>query len=96
MPPTGRRIDFVHMPVPRDREDDAFFKPLADLAIGDTKLYLGLVHTTGGIEGNRRRLATALRHAQDFGVATECGFGRRPPEQMPGLLEIHRALAEAL
>jgi hypothetical protein len=92
----GRSVDFVHMPVPRERDDDAYFKPLADLKLGDAKLYLGLVHTTGGMQGNQRRLATARRHAEHFGVATECGFGRRPLDQMPVLLEIHRALADAL
>jgi hypothetical protein len=27
----GRRIDYVHMPVPRERSDDDYFKPLAQL-----------------------------------------------------------------
>jgi hypothetical protein len=26
-------------------------------------------------------------------VATECGFGRRPPETVPDLLRIHAAVA---
>ena len=38
-----RPIDFVHMPVPRSRTDDAYFAPLADLDLGACKLYLGLV-----------------------------------------------------
>lgn len=92
----GRRLDFVHMPVPRDRDDDAYFQPLKDLQIGNAKLYLGLIHTTGGMSGNERRLATAKRYADEFGIATECGFGRRPREQMPELLQIHRSLATQL
>ena len=36
-----RPVDFVHMPVPRNRHDDAYFAPLADLSIGTTKLFLG-------------------------------------------------------
>ena len=75
---SGRRVDFIHMPVPRNRDDDAYFEPLRDLHAGDAKVFLGLLHYTDGIEGARRRIAMAQRHLQTFGIATECGFGRRP------------------
>ena len=88
-----RPIDFVHMPVPRNRNDNSYFTPLADLAIADTKLFLGLVHHTDGTPGTLRRLQMARKHASRFGIATECGFGRRPPETMPALLRIHREVA---
>lgn len=91
-----RPVDFVHMPVPRNRHDDAYFAPLADLSIGTTKLFLGLVHHTDGVEGTLRRLATAQQHARGFGIATECGFGRRPPETIPELMRIHREVAARL
>jgi hypothetical protein len=85
-----RPIALVHMPVPRDRSDDAYFAPLARLRLrSETQLCLGLVHYTDGIEGTRRRLATAERHARDFSIATECGFGRRDPKTIPQLLRIH-------
>ncbi|WP_211284840.1 hypothetical protein [Mycobacterium palustre] len=87
----GRPIQFFHLPVPRARHDDSYFEPLQDLQLGpQTELYLGLVHYTDGVDGTRRRIETAFRHVDSFGVATECGFGRRPPEQIPGLLRIHR------
>ncbi len=88
-----RRSDFVHMAVPRDRTDDAYFAPLKDLRIGETRLALGLVHYTDGIEGTRNRLATAEKHASSFSIATECGFGRRDPETIPDLLRIHTELS---
>lgn len=89
-----RSIDFIHMPVPRDRDDDAYFAPLENLRLADsTELYLGLVHYTDGVEGTRRRIETARRHVGEFGVATECGFGRRPAEQIPDLLRIHREVS---
>ena len=84
------------MPVPRDRNDDLYFEPLKDFNTGAGKLYLGLIHATGGVDTSLGLLATAKNHATGFGVATECGFGRRPSEGMPALLEIHRAVAEAL
>ena len=88
------RIDFIHMPVPRSRDDDAYFAPLARLALRpQTELYLGLVHFTDGMDGTRRRIAAASRVRPDFGIATECGFGRRPPETVRRLLEIHAEAA---
>jgi hypothetical protein len=86
-----RPFQFLHIPVPRDRDDDAYFEPLHDLALApETELYLGLVHYTDGVEGTRRRMATADRHATGYGIGTECGFGRRAPETIRPLLEIHR------
>lgn len=92
----GRRVDFVHMAVPRDRTDDAYFAPLAALDIGDAAPYLGLVHHTDGESGTRARIAAAKKVLGEFGIATECGFGRRPPEQIPALLEIHCKVLDAL
>ena len=91
-----RQIDYYHMPVPRDRNDDAYFEPLKDFDSGNGKLYLGLVHVTGGVDTSLGLLATAKRHTAAFGIATECGFGRRPITSMPALLEIHRSIANAL
>jgi hypothetical protein len=39
-----------------------------------------------------KRMATAHRYIGDFGIATECGFGRRPPETVPALIELHASL----
>lgn len=89
-------IAWIHMPVPRDRDDVAYFAPLKQLKIPrGTELYLGLVHLTDGIAGARRRLDAAKNVVADFGIATECGFGRRPPETIPALLDLHRDVALA-
>ena len=93
----GRRIDWFHMPVPKERNDEAFFEPLADLKLSDaTDLYLGLVHHTDGEAGTRRRIETASRFASRFGVATECGMGRRPSDTIPELLRVHAAVSAPL
>jgi hypothetical protein len=82
------------MPVPRDRNDDAYFAPLSDLKLKpETELSLGLVHYTDGVAGTRRRLMTAERRAKGFSIATECGFGRRDPATIPELLRIHAEVA---
>ena len=86
----GRSVQWLHMPVPRSRSDDAYFAPLDALALRpETQLFLGLIHHTDGVEGTRRRMATAEKFVSDFGIATECGMGRRPPETFPELLRIH-------
>ena len=85
-----RSVQLVHMPVPRDRSDEAYFAPLRDLRLKHgTELCLGLVHYTDGLEGTRRRLAAAEKFVKDFSIATECGFGRRDPATIPELLRIH-------
>lgn len=92
-----RPLDWIHLPVPRERVDPAYFAPLADLALAPgTKLYLGLVHRSDGLEGAERRIAAARPFAPDFGVATECGMGRRPPETIPDLLRLHARIADPL
>ena len=90
----SRPIHWVHMPVPADRADEAYFAPLRNLAFHpETKLYLGLVHDIDGVEGTLRRIEAAQQTVADFGVATECGMGRRPPETIPNLLKIHAQVA---
>ena len=91
-----RTIDWIHMPVPRSRSDDAYFAPLRTLQLHPkTRLYLGLVHYTDGVEGARKRLMAAEKMVSDFGIATECGFGRRPREQdIRELLHLHAQIAE--
>ncbi|MGH8247957.1 MAG: hypothetical protein ACREUU_16165 [Gammaproteobacteria bacterium] len=94
----GRRIDFVHMPVPRQRSDDAYFSPLEGLDLGDATLFIGLVHYTDGVDGSLARLRSFQRHYDGpAGIAAECGLGRRPADQsLTELLRIHREVAAAL
>jgi hypothetical protein len=93
----SRTIDWVHLPVPINRDDDAYFAPLAGVAWPtETSVYLGLLHHEDGVEGAQRRAATASRVIPVFGVATECGFGRGPSERTASLLELHCEAAAAL
>jgi hypothetical protein len=85
-----RSLSYLHVTVPRDRDDEAYFAPLADLSAKTGKPFLGLIHYTDGVEGAARRIKAASRFCKDFGVATECGFGRRPSHQnVRDLLQLH-------
>ena len=89
----ARRIDFLHMPVPKDRVDAAYFKPLAELprALAGS-VYLGLIHYDDHA-GDRTRIGAARAFLPTFGIASECGWGRTDPQRLPGLLESHRLAA---
>jgi hypothetical protein len=87
----SRGVDFLHLPVPRERDDAEYFAPLRSLRLPErTRLYLGLIHHADA-EGDRRRIDTARGAVGDgFGVATECGWGRGDPARLDSLLESHR------
>jgi hypothetical protein len=92
----ARRIDFLHLPVPKDRTDTAYVKPLADLTgFADTTLYLGLIHHDDRA-GDRARVRAARGVVAAFGVASECGWGRTDPHRVPGLLESHSLVMKEL
>ena len=92
----GRRLDFVHLPVPKDRADRDYFLPLEGLKLTeDTGLILGLIHHDD-TEGDAARLTAARELLPSFGVASECGWGRTDPTRVPSLLESHRQAVEYL
>jgi hypothetical protein len=84
-------IAYIHMPVPINRTDDAFFRPFADLKLDPrTEIYLGLVHARDGADGTKRRLQVARKYLPEFGIATECGIARaRTPELIAKILSVH-------
>ncbi|MEN0021968.1 MAG: hypothetical protein AAGC61_01715 [Microbacterium sp.] len=89
---SGRELTWLHLPVPIERDDDAYFAPLADLAYGG-ELYLGLVHREDAAAGAEKRIAVAQRYVPEFGVATECGIGRAPAGTTEGILRTHAEVA---
>jgi hypothetical protein len=93
---SSRSVTWIHIPIPRAWTDIRFYKPLSLLKDAPTQIYLGLVHLTDGIEGTLQRIGLAQKALPTFGLATECGFGRRDPATVPQLLDIHRASAMAM
>jgi hypothetical protein len=85
----NRQVQFIHMPVPIDRGDDAYFAPLKDLKRGpDLEFYLGLAHGPDGVQGTLARVRVARKVVPDFGVSTECGLGMREPDDIRRLLHV--------
>lgn len=93
-----RPIDWLHIPVPRQRDDDAYFAPLQQLDLGpETQLYLGLIYLEDGLGGARRKLEAAGRRVEGFGVAAACGLNNPGATSRPRtaeMLQRHRQVAE--
>ena len=89
------KIDYIHMPVPKDRVDDAYFKPMEQLRLGEaTKLFLGVVHP-GDESGTKARLEAAVKvFPHVTGVSSECGFGRTPMEDVQSMLNICKSVTD--
>ncbi|KAK5117552.1 hypothetical protein LTR62_004974 [Meristemomyces frigidus] len=89
------KINFMHAPVAISALDnlDTYFEPLRKLVPAlkqhGTELYLGVVHF-----GNRAATEKMIKAAQKvlgdfpFGIATECGWGRTPPEQIAEIMKM--------
>lgn len=91
-----RSIQFFHIPVPKERDDDAYFAPLKGLKLGTgTELYIGCVHKYDE-EGDARRLKKAQEYVTVDGIGSECGWGRAEPEQVPDYLTAHAKAASVL
>jgi len=88
------RLNWVHLPVPADAEDE-YFATLARLRLHPaTELYLGVLHLEDGITGARQRISTASRFVPSFGVATDCGWGRGGSAAVEQLFELHQATCD--
>lgn len=92
-------IKYFHTPVPVSTMDnlEIFLEPLRELVPRfekhETELYLGVVQYDD-LEGTRRRIEAAGKVVPNFGLASECGWGRTPVEQMESIMSISRDLSE--
>ena len=90
----SRPVNFIHMPVPRERSDEAYFAPLGKLRLhSQTQIFLGLIHDQDGTQGALARVRAARRYLNDFGIAMECGLSQRTPENVRELLRVHNEVA---
>jgi len=92
----GRRIDFVHLPVPKDRTDKAYFAALSGLAVPPaTQIYLGLIHHDDEA-GDRARIDAGHSVLKNFGIATECGLARGNPAWLDDYMRSHERAVDYL
>ena len=89
-----RSVNYVHMPVPKDRKDLDYVLPLQHLQTNSTQLVLGLVHGFD-MEGTTERIETAKRATQSsFGVSTECGMTGKQQDYLESVLQISAAVVK--
>ena len=89
----SRSLDWIHFPVQGDHVDVRFFETLGQLQLRpETQLYLGVLHLEDGVAGAKARIVAAQRFVHDFGVATDCGWGRHRSQDVSTLVELHRAV----
>lgn len=91
-----RTIDFIHMPVPKDRTDEQYFEALRGLSqyVQDgNELCLGLLHPQD-LEGTKERIRAAGKSISAFSVSSECGLGRRSKEEFQSVLQIASTVSE--
>ena len=102
----GRTVSFVSFTVPQYQREQSYFAPLAGLAAGPgTELNFALVpyhpaDQAPGTTGDQVRLIDAALAASPggsraWGICTECGMGRAGPDEIPGLLNLHREIVAA-
>ncbi|SMR42366.1 unnamed protein product [Zymoseptoria tritici ST99CH_1E4] len=89
------RISYIHFPIPVSAQTSlpTFLAPLTDIT--PTLMEKGLEVYPGVVQfddekGTRERIAAVTRACPglNFGVATECGWGRTPEEQIGGIMEL--------
>lgn len=95
-----RPTTWFHMPVPCHIDDEAYFAPLHGYRPRpETELYLGVVYDRAGLDVTERLIEhaqAALRTGLTFGVATECGMGRVPAEDVQTTIRRHVEAADPL
>lgn len=93
----GRRVhsvEWIHMLIPKDRTDAAYFEPLKSLKLDGSHLYLGVVNANDDAGTKQRIRAAQSVFKQMFGVATEYGIGRTSKEELGSILEILKSVTD--
>ncbi|TVY82114.1 hypothetical protein LSUE1_G003061 [Lachnellula suecica] len=91
-----RQINWFHVPVPKDRTDEAYFSPLMGLKLKrETEMILGLAHAWD-VEGTRKRIQVASPFLTNFGISTECGLGRSEKEEVEIILGVLAKATESI
>ncbi|KAF2172512.1 hypothetical protein M409DRAFT_63175 [Zasmidium cellare ATCC 36951] len=96
---SSHKINWFHLPVPVSTMEtlEAFLAPLSDLVPklkeNNTDLVLGLVQYDDE-GGTRKRIDAASKFVSEFEIATECGWGRTPEDQIDNIMELSCGLSQ--
>lgn len=93
----GRSVQFIQVSVQLSNGfKEAYYEPLSRLDVGNTHTYLGLIHLDDGVEGALKRMEMAKKYLPNFGISTQCGWGRRPlAQKIENLLDLHIEIGKA-
>lgn len=81
-----RPIAYFHIPVVPEHDRVEHFEPFRYLKLApQTKLFLGLLNLSDGLDGARKRIALAETVVADFGISFYCGLGM-PKKDMAALI----------
>lgn len=92
-----RSIDYLHVAsIPEHGDED--YRKLRGLDLEPhTRLFIGLIHPSDGLEGARRRVASAAKFGNDFGVGHFCGLFpifKVDQNKLEQVLELHAQVAQ--
>lgn len=93
-------IKYFHLPIPVSTMSDldSFLEPLKQLQpklnAHDTEVYLGVVQYNDP-EGTKKRIEAAGKVLSEFGICSECGWGRTPADQIDDIMTLTRELSDA-
>lgn len=99
---SSHNINFFHCPVAKSAIDnlEEYFAPLRELVPmlkeHGTDLYLGLIHYDD-MAATRKMMEAAqkvLDGKYEFGVATECGWGRTSPDEIEDIMKMSRDVSQ--
>lgn len=79
----GRPVDFLHFPTIASSAEE-FFRPLQDLDVAQSRVFVGAIHHMHGPGGMKQQLQIVKKFLPEFALAAPCGFGRAP--ERPGRL----------
>jgi hypothetical protein len=83
-----RSITYIHIPVVPEHDRVVHYLPFSDLRLDPaTKLFLGLLNLSDGLDGAQSRISLAQQVVADFGIAFYCGLGMPSAKSDPRVLE---------
>jgi len=81
-----RKVDYVHLPMIENTKPN-YAAALKDLSVGDTDVYLGMIHNMPTFP---ERLKNARTYLTDFKLAAPCGLGRISRPEMEAVMRDHK------